>query len=82
MQWQDWVIGFSYLFFDLALIPSIRSKSKPALTTSLVTGVLNVLMSFTQITLGLWLGALGTFVNGSLWFILAYQKINEKKKSK
>jgi hypothetical protein len=82
MKWQDIVFGLSYLFFSLALLPSIKSKAKPALQTSLTTGGLNVVMVATQLSLGLWFGALGTVVNSSLWFILAYQKMKQTHASR
>ena len=74
MRWQDIVIALAYVFFDLALIPSLRSKDKPALQTSLITGLLNIVMAITQITLGLYISSVATFINASLWLSLAYQK--------
>jgi hypothetical protein len=78
MHWQDVIIFLSYIFFDIALIPSIKSNHKPAIQTSLITGSLNIVMAFTQITLGLWFSSAATFVNAVLWLILAYQKSRQK----
>ncbi len=78
MHWQDIVIAVSYIFFDLALIPSLRSHHKPALKTSVITGSLNIVMAFTQITLGLWVASIATFINALLWLTLAYQKHSRK----
>ena len=74
MTWQDVVIALSYVCFSLALIPSIKSKDKPALKTSLTTATLNVIVALTQMTLGLWFSALAGLAVASLWFLLAYQK--------
>jgi hypothetical protein len=79
MHWQDVVIGLSYVFFDLALIPSLRTRDKPALQTSLITGTLNVAIALTQITLGLWFSTIATSINALLWLTLAYQKSKSRK---
>ena len=66
------------IFFNLALVPSLRSKHKPAIQTSLLTGSLNLVMAFTESTLGLWFAATATFINATLWLTLAYQKNRSK----
>lgn len=78
MLWQDWVITLGSLVFVFALIPSVLSKDKPALSTSLMTGTVLVIFALTYLTLSLWTGAATTFLTGVLWFTLAIQKYLSK----
>ena len=80
MLWQDWVITLGSLIFVLALFPSVLGKDKPALSTSLMTGTVLVIFALVYLTLSLWTSAVTTFLTGTLWFILAIQKIISNKK--
>ena len=80
MLWQDWVITLGSLIFVLALFPSVLGKDKPALSTSLMTGTVLVIFALVYLTLSLWTSAVTTFLTGTLWFILAIQKIINNKK--
>ncbi len=79
MHWQDFVLTIGQILFIIALIPSLTSKHKPAFKTSLINGVVLILFACTYISLSLTLGAIGTFITGVLWLILAYQKFRMEK---
>lgn len=72
--WQDWVLGIGSLCFVFALLPSVLSKHKPHIGTSLLTAV--VLTAFTAVyfSLGLFYGAITTGMAAVMWYVLLYQK--------
>ncbi|MEK7451113.1 MAG: hypothetical protein AAB662_04215 [Patescibacteria group bacterium] len=74
MVWQDIVLTFGQILFIIALFPSVIGKSKPALSTSLLTGFVLAVFSLIYITLHLWFAATTTSIASLTWFILAYQK--------
>ncbi len=80
MHWQDLVITIGQIIFSIALLPMVFSKDKPALVSSLVTGVVLIIFALTYITLSLWFAAGMTTITGIIWFILAYQKYYTHKK--
>lgn len=77
--WQDIILTIGSLVFLVALIPSITSKDKPALMTSLMTGLVLFVFAMTYITLDLWFSAVTTALTGMLWLVLAVQKARAKK---
>jgi len=74
MRWQDIVISVAQIFFVIALIPSIRGKDKPALTTSAMNTILVCTVATTLLTLELWFSALTAFAIGVGHLILTIQK--------
>jgi len=74
MLWQDGVLTGGSIIFVIALVPSVMSKDKPALSTSLMTGSVLIVFAFVYLTLSLWFSAVTTAITGMLWFILAAQK--------
>lgn len=82
MPWQDWIFTVGQLIFIIALIPSIRSKDKPAFTSSLITAVILIGFAATYTSLELWGSAIFAFLNASAWGILAIQKYLSNKKTK
>lgn len=74
MHWQEYVFFIGQMIFNIALIPYILSKDKPALTTSLITALVIFIYTFLYSTLSLWLTAIAVTTTGVLWTILAYQK--------
>lgn len=80
MSWQDWVLSAGQWVFIAALIPTVISHDKPALTTSLITGTVAVIFALTFATLSLWIAALSTLLTSATWFVLAYQKYRQNKK--
>lgn len=77
MQWQDIVLACGSLIFTIALIPSVRSKHKPALATSTITFCVLVTFTVTYATLSLWFSAASTFINSIAWLVLAIQKYRQ-----
>ena len=80
MTWQDIVLSVAQVIFAGALLPSVFGKDKPALTTSLVTGSLLIVLVFTFYTLELWFSAGSTAFLSAVWFVLALQKFKNKGK--
>lgn len=80
MQWQDWIFSVGTWIFVVALIPTIRGKQKPELSTSIVTGSILAVFVITYLSLNLWLSALSNVLTSGSWFLLAYQKYRQTKK--
>lgn len=74
MVWQDVVLTAGQFVFIVALAPSVLSKDKPALATSLLTGSVLAVFVICFASLSLWLAAITTSFSSLTWFILAYQK--------
>ena len=79
MHWQDPVQMICGFMFAIVLIPSIRSKLKPAKSSCLMTAILLTVLVFTFSTLGLWLTALSEVVSASVWWMLYFQQIRKVK---
>lgn len=80
MQWQDWVFTEGQVIFVIALIPTIKGKSKPALSTSLVTGAILITFALSYFSLRLWFSTIASMVTSGAWFLLAFQKYQQIKK--
>jgi hypothetical protein len=72
---QDFVLAISILVFNAALVPTVLGKSKPALTTSVLTTVFMVATVVVYISLSLWYTTLMSAINALLWGTLALQKL-------
>jgi hypothetical protein len=70
------------IIFAVALIPSVTSKEKPALSTSLPTGVVLLIFALTYVTLSLWFSAASTAATGILWLTMAAQKYRQLRSSR
>ena len=79
MSWQDIVFGGGNLVFAIALLPSIFSEHKPALSTSLVTSTVLMAFAVTYASLGLWAGMAMVALNGALWGVLAVQQYRRRR---
>lgn len=79
-MWQDYVFFVVQLTLALALLPSIYSKEKPHFKTSILMAICLFIITVTNLTLNLWLGAAGTFANVVMWMILAFQKLQKKQR--
>lgn len=79
MFWQDLILTIGNVIFIIALVPSILSKDKPAILTSILSFL--VLMSFAgvYVSLSLWASAVFIFITSILWLILAIQKYNSNR---
>jgi hypothetical protein len=78
-MWQDVVLSACNFVLIIALLPSVFSEHKPALTTSLVTGSALSIMGITFATLSLWLTMIALFISSVLWFVLALQSFSNKR---
>jgi len=77
MIWQDLVMGIGAWMFSIALIPAIRSNSKPPVSTSLLTaGILSTYV-VCMATLGLTLSAVSTGATATCWWVLFVQKLKK-----
>ncbi|MEK7603460.1 MAG: hypothetical protein AAB459_04455 [Patescibacteria group bacterium] len=73
-MWQDKVIAACQLLFFFTMLPSILSKHKPALATSIMNCVLVTVIVFCFFTLDLWYSVATAIPASAAWFILAVQK--------
>jgi uncharacterized membrane protein len=80
MHWQDLIFTVGQIIFVFALIPTIRGKSKPALSSSIITGSILLILALTYLTLGLWFSTLASIATSANWWILAFQKYQQIKK--
>lgn len=67
--------------FTIALIPSVLSKDKPALSSSAMTAVVLTGYVVVYITLSLWAAA-STLLVAGMWYTLAVQKVILDRKVK
>jgi small-conductance mechanosensitive channel len=82
MRWQDIVISIAQTGFIIALLPSIRSKQKPVLFTSISYTVLICAICIALLSLHLWFSTLTAFAGAIEWAILAVQRIKADKASR
>jgi len=80
MRWQDAIFFIGQIIFVFALIPTIKGSSKPALSSSVVTGLILTIFALTYFSLELWFSALAAVATSASWWILAYQKYHQDKK--
>lgn len=73
MIWQEAVFAVGSLLFSVALLPTLRAPSKPALSTSLMTGSILLVFAFAYATLDLWYAAATGSVTAGIWLTLAWQ---------
>lgn len=79
-MWQDIVITISIILFGYALIPQIiqgfkKRKQDINLQTSLITAGGMYAITIAYLTLNLTFSTITTGITGTLWLILALQKI-------
>jgi hypothetical protein len=74
MNWQDYILGIGNLVLAAGLLPSLLSKNKPDIKTSIISGTVLAAFGFTFASLELWLSAVAVTIAAMLWFVLAYQK--------
>jgi Flp pilus assembly protein TadB len=80
MHWQDGVFFIGQIIFVFALIPTIKGKSKPALSSSVITGLILTIFALTYLSLDLWFSAVAATATSASWWVLAYQKYRQDKK--
>lgn len=79
MSIQDFILSAANLIFFAALFPTVRSKDKPHVITSLLTSATLYVITGTYITIDLYYAAIITFMTASLWFVIAVQKYRLNK---
>ena len=79
-MWQEFVISTGQWFFVISLIPTLRSKNKPPLFTSLTTGLILLVFGYTFATMHMWNSSISTFTVGMTWEVIAVQTILQGKK--
>lgn len=82
MHWQDIVFSIGQWIFIVALIPSVLSKDKPALSSSLLTGTVLAVFAVTYLSLSLWFSGATTILVSGMWFTLAIQKYRANRNIK
>ena len=65
-----------------ALLPSIFSKHKPSVYTSISTGTILGLFAFVYFSLHMWFAAATTLITCGLWVTLAIQEMILLKQGK
>jgi hypothetical protein len=80
MHWQDWIFSLGQIIFLIALVPTLKGKSKPELLTSIVTSAILVIFALTYFSLGLWFSAASSVAMTIAWAALAKQKYSQTKK--
>lgn len=78
--WQDYVLAISFLAFNVALLPSVLSKNKPAIGTRLMTAAFLIPGLIVYFSLRLWYSVVMTTVNLLLWLTLFMQKYRQAAK--
>jgi len=82
-QWQDIALATSTCVFNIALLPSVFGKHKPALGTCLLTSTFLIVNITAYFTLSLWYAAIMASVNLCLWTTLLVQVyLRDQAKSK
>jgi len=80
MSWQDILFGAGQWVLFAALIPSLVSQHKPALATSIVTGIVLSLFGLSFLTLELYFAGLSTMAVSAGWFLLAFQRYSKRNR--
>lgn len=79
MIWQDIVLFLIGCINAVFLIPTLRSKFKPPLETSIPITCTTVTKSFVLYSLGLYASGSIYILTAILWFFLTFQKWKIKK---
>jgi hypothetical protein len=74
-HWQDIVIAIGSLILAIGLIPSVLSKDKPSLWTSVITSLVLITFTIAYASLALWYATFTTALAALLWIVLAAQKV-------
>jgi hypothetical protein len=72
-QWQDIALATSTCIFNIALLPSVFGKHKPALGTCLLTSTFLMVNVTAYFSLSLWYAATMASINFCLWATLLIQ---------
>lgn len=81
MSWQELVLTLGQIIFIVALLPSVFTKDKPEIWTSILTGMVAYSIAVTYTTLHMPLAAVSAGMNGVFWTILAVQKYHQNHRT-
>ncbi len=73
-MWQDYTIAVVQVVLTMSLIPMVRQKEKPPLSSSVPTAMGLAVISFAFATLGFWFSMVSAGIPSLLWFVLVFQK--------
>ncbi len=62
MHWQETVLALGQIIFIIALLPSVFSKDKPEIWTSVITGSVALSIAITYITMKIPIAAVSAFL--------------------
>ena len=79
MIWQDVIVMIATLGLSIAIIPTLRSASKPPLTTCIGFAICVLVIGGALVSAGLWLGGAANLVGGSLWAVVAVQILKQRR---
>jgi hypothetical protein len=79
MSWQDITIAAGSVSFSIALIPTVKGPSKPALTSSVITAFWLFIFAIVYASLKLWFACATEILATSVWMILAIQVVRGKR---
>ena len=79
MKWQQIVLALGQIVFIIALIPSLVSKDKPEIWTSIITALVALSISITYFSMSIPIAAISALLNFIFWSILAFQKLIQIK---
>jgi len=80
MIWQDAVIAVAQGAFAIALVPTILSRDKPPLATSVPTAIGLSVIGVAVATLGLWWSTLTVGTTAALWAVIALQRSSWRRR--
>lgn len=78
MIWQDIILMLGGFGFVIALVPAVRNREKPPVSTSLMTGSILVIFVICYAALDLWLAFVATITTAVMWLCLATQVLLRK----
>lgn len=78
ITWQDIVLAVCIAAFNVALLPSVFGKSKPQLSTSVLTFSFLIPQAAVFLSLSLWYSFTMSAINACLWAALGIQKAKSR----
>jgi len=76
-SWQDIAFAVGNIIFFISLLPTVFAAEKPSVWTSIPTSIVLFVFAYAFFTLSLWYGAVTSTATGTLWLILAIQKLRK-----
>ena len=80
--WQDHGIGVVSIVLALALLPTVWSAHKPALSTSILTGGAMVCLAGIFLTLEYWSSSATAGLTAVLWLVILAQTVRRRRRAR